>query len=108
MAEYILKADTDVIRSTTDSISTQKNNMEGYMRDMQSKVNELQNYFISDAGREFVNKYSTVTQNIQNCLNNLQTEITGLRNAASILDTDNSAITSNVNALSGDNVFPNS
>lgn len=107
MAEYIIKADTSVIRSTTDKIEAQRNYMEGYMNDMQSKINDLQNYFKSTAGTEFVSKYANVSTDIKACLDNLGNEITGLRNAAGILETGSQKVDTDVNSLSTTGVFKN-
>lgn len=108
MAEYIIKADTSVIRSTTDKIEAQKTYMEGYMNDMQSKINDLQNYFKSAAGTEFVSKYANVSNEIKACLANLGTEISGLRNAAGILETGSQKVDTDVNSLSTAGLFKNS
>ncbi|MCM1060275.1 MAG: WXG100 family type VII secretion target [Eubacterium sp.] len=107
MAEYIIKADTEMIRGTTDKIEAQRNYMEGYMNEMQSKINDLQNYFKSAAGNEFVSKYSNVSNDIKACLANLGTEITGLRNAAGILETASQGVDTDVNALPTTGVFNN-
>lgn len=107
MAEYVIKADTSVIRSTTDKIEAQRNYMEGYMNDMQSKINDLQNYFKSTAGTEFVSKYANVSTDIKACIANLGTEITGLRNAAGILETDIHKTDTDVDALPTTGVFKN-
>ncbi len=107
MAEYIIKADTDAIRSTTDKIEAQRTYMEGYMNEMQSKINDLHNYFKSTAGTEFVSKYSNVSNDIKACLANLGTEITGLRNAAGILETGSQKVVSDVDTLSTTGVFKN-
>lgn len=107
MADYIIKADTEQIRSTTDAIESQRAYMEGYMNDMQSKINELQSYFKSKAGENFVSKYANVSKNINNCLANLSAEIASLRNAAGILDTGAQKVDSNVGMLSDADVFPN-
>ena len=45
--------------------------MENYMTEMQKKIDELQLYFKSDAGNEFVAKYASVSKNISSCLTNL-------------------------------------
>ncbi len=107
MAEYIIKADTDLIRSTTDKIEAQRSYMENYMNEMQSKINDLQNYFKSAAGEEFISKYANVSNDINACLANLGTEITGLRNAAGILDTGNQKTVSDVDSLPTTGVFKN-
>lgn len=107
MAEYIIKADTDAIRGTTDKIEAQRTYMEGYMNEMQSKINDLQNYFKSTAGTEFVSKYSNVSKDINACLANLGTEVTGLRNAAGILETGSQKVASDVDTLPTTGVFNN-
>lgn len=107
MAEYIIKADTDAIRATCTKIENQKELMSNYMSEMQKKINELQNYFISDAGREFVSKYSNVSKSIQQCLENLGNEITSLRRAADTFDTVNGKTTQDVNNLSSQSTFTN-
>lgn len=107
MANYVIKVDTDTVRTTTDKVEAQRSYMEGYMNDMQSKINDLQNYFISSAGSNFVSKYSYVSQDIRACLANLSTEITGLRNAAGIFDSGNQKVTSDVSSLSTAGVFKN-
>lgn len=107
MAEYIIKVDTETIRTTTDKIEAQRTFMEGYMNDMQSKITGLQEYFKSDAGYEFVSKYSNVNNEIKNCLANLSNEISGLRNAAGIFETSSSKVETDVNSLSTTGAFKN-
>lgn len=107
MAEYIIKADTDVIRTTCTKIENQKELMSNYMSEMQKKINDLQNYFISDAGREFVSKYSNVSKSIEECLANLGNEITSLRTAADKFDAVNGKTHNDVGGLSSKNTFVN-
>ena len=107
MAEYIIKADTEAIRATSDKIEAQRSLMENYMNEMQNKINELQNYFKSNAGTEYVAKYSNVSNDIKACLDNLGKEITGLRNAAGIIEASDQKADTGVDSLSASGVFTN-
>lgn len=41
--------------------------------------NDLQNYYKSNAGTEFITKYEKVSKDINGCLENLQNLLTGLK-----------------------------
>lgn len=108
MADYKITASPEAIRATTDKIESQRSYMENYMTEMQKKIDELQLYFKSDAGNEFVAKYASVSKNISSCLANLGNEITNLRNAAGIIEQGSQKVSGDVNNLSESSVFPNS
>lgn len=107
MANYIIKVGTDEIRRTTDRFKAQQSVMEGYMTEMKTKIDDLQNYFKSDAGRMFVEKYNNVHTDIKACLDNLEKEITGLRNAANIFDPVINKVDTDVSGLSTTGAFKN-
>lgn len=107
MAEYIIKANTDTIRSTTDKFESQRAVMDGCMRDMKARTDELQNYFISDAGRAYAEKCISLFADIQMCLDNLGTEIAALRSAAGIFEEANQRTVTSVNSVSSTGAFAN-
>lgn len=108
MANYVIKADPQLIRETAANFEKQKNIMTTYMTEMKSEItNNLQNAFQSDAGRTYIEKYNEVTTDIQACLDNLQSEIETLKKVADIFENHNSKVTTDVNNLSTNKVFKN-
>ncbi len=107
MAEYIIKAEPETIIATANQMEGKMAVMEGCMNDMQMKINDLQNYFKSDAGNEFISKYAGVNNDIKACIKNLGNEITALKNAANALAEGSAKAKTDVSGLSGGNTFVN-
>ena len=107
MAQYDIKVTPEEIRALSDKFSNQRSIMENYMNEMNSKITELQNHFRDDAGKQFSEKYTSVSRDISNCLENLQTEITSLRNAAGIFDSGISKTDAAIGNLPASGAFAN-
>lgn len=105
MADYIIKASTEKIRTTANQISTQKATMEGIMNEMQSKVTSLKDVFKSDAGNNYITQYTNLSKNIQGSLDELTKVVNNMMEAADIFDSKNSATTNKVNSLSTENIY---
>lgn len=107
MAGYVIKAEPETIIATADRFEAKRAVMEGCRSEMQSKINDLQNYFKSDAGNEFISKYTNVNNDIKACLENLGNEVTALKNAANALAGGSTKATTDVGGLSSGNTFAN-
>lgn len=107
MNGFIIKADPAVITATATEFENRLADMEGCRSAMQSKINELQNYFISDAGNEFISKYESVNSDILRCIENLRSEISALKNAANAFAAGSNNAEAVVDGLSSGSTFPN-
>lgn len=107
MGGFIIKADPDAIMATAAELENKLADMEGCRGTMQTKINELQNYFISDAGKEFISRYEGVNKDILNCIENLRGEIAALKNAANIFAAGNNKAAGTVGGLTSGGTFPN-
>lgn len=107
MADYIVKVSIDELRRLSDDFSSKRNVMENYMAEMNSRIKELEPYFKSDAGIEFVEKYNTVSKDINASLNDLQNKTNALRAAAGIYEEKNKKTATDVGNLSTSSVFQN-
>jgi len=105
MADLILKVTPEEVRTKAQEITAQKTLMESYMQDMQSKVQQLGNYWKSTSGENYIEKYQNVTGNIQKSLDVLQKHITNLTQAAARYEELENTQSQTVGALGTENIF---
>lgn len=105
MAGVIIKVATDEVRSKANQVSNQRSVLENLMNDMRSQVDLLSDYFKSESGSIYVQKYQDVTKNINNSLEAIQVQINNLNAAADEYDRIESEQKQKANALSSDGGF---
>lgn len=105
MAELILKVTPEEVKQKAQQITAQKSVMEGLMAEMQSKVTELQEYWRSTSGENFVAKYQSVSKNVQGSLDTLYKHIQNLSDAAASYEQLETEQAKKIEALSTENIF---
>lgn len=105
MNDYIVKASTEKIRLTANQLTSKRTYLEGIMNDMQTKVNNLKEYFKSEAGNYYVTQYTSVRKNLQASLDELSMIVNNMLEAADIFDQSNTSTVNKANSLSTENTF---
>lgn len=82
MADLYIKVTIEEVRAKAQEITAQKEMMEAYMQDMASKVAQLGESWQSESGETYIEKYQSVTNNIQKSLDVLQQHVVNLTQAA--------------------------
>lgn len=105
MADIILKVSTEDVREKANQISMQRAVMETIMSDLQGKINQLQEYFKSEAGEAYTQQYTNVSKNIQGSLDGLMKHVSNLQEAANVHDRGMSDNKAKAQSLSGESIF---
>ena len=108
MADLILKVTPEEVNTKAGQIESQKQLMETYMADMQSKVNDLQSAWDSPSGKAYYAKYTSLSQSIKASLNELATHVTNLKDAAAKyeqVNTETNTLVENLSDLSTSGIF---
>lgn len=105
MAELILKVTPEEVREKSNQINQQKGEMEGNMQEMLQKVSQLGEAWKTPSGENYVEKFQSVRQEIQDSLNALQKHTDNLVQAAEIYDTLEQSQMQKVDSLSVENIF---
>lgn len=82
MADLKLKVDPELMSEKASGIENQKALMEGIMSELQTKVNLLDEYCISKAGRTYIEQYANLSRNIQGSLDTLEKHVQNLLRAS--------------------------
>lgn len=105
MAELILKVTPKEVREKSNQINQQKGEMEGNMQEMLQKVSQLGEAWKTPSGENYVEKFQSVRQEIQDSLNALQKHTDNLVQAAETYDTLEQSQMQKVDSLSVENIF---
>ena len=105
MADYIFKVSTDEVRAKAQQIEAERANMEGIMTDLQSKITMLEEYWRSESGVNYTEKYQTLASNIKRSLDVMSKHITNLTTVAAHYDDTDTTQTQKTNRLSTGNIF---
>lgn len=105
MADLILKVTTEEVQGKAQEINAQKDTMENQMEEMLAQVSSLENSWESDSGSKYIEQYQTVTNNIKNSLEALQTHVTNLTQAAERYETLEGQQAQVVSALDTGSIF---
>ncbi|ALU13052.1 WXG100 family protein [Eubacterium limosum] len=105
MAELILKVTPEEVREKSNQINQQKGEMEGNMQEMLQKVSQLGEAWKTPSGENYVEKFQSVRQEIQDSLNALQKHTDNLVQAAETYDTLEQSQMQKVDSLSVENIF---
>ena len=105
MAELILKVTPEEVREKSNQINQQKREMEGNMQEMLQKVSQLGEAWKTPSGENYVEKFQSVRQEIQDSLNALQKHTDNLVQAAETYDTLEQSQMQKVDSLSVENIF---
>lgn len=105
MADLILKVAPGDVRQKAQEITTQRGIMQGIMTDMQSKVTQLQDYWKSTSGEDYVSKYTSVQKNVQSSLDALQKHTNNLNDVANSYEQLEEDQLKKTQALSTANIF---
>lgn len=105
MADIVLKVTTEDVREKANQISMQRAVMETIMSDLQGKINQLQEYFKSEAGEAYTQQYTNVSKNIQGSLDALMKHVSNLQETANTLDRGMSDTSNKARALSEEPIF---
>lgn len=105
MAELILKVTPEEVREKSNQINQQKGEMEGNMQEMLQKVSQLGEAWKTPSGENYVEKFQSVRQEIQDSLNALQKHTDNLAQAAETYDTLEQSQMQKVDSLSVENIF---
>lgn len=105
MAELILKVTPEEVREKSNQINQQKGEMEGNMQEMLQKVGQLGEAWKTPSGENYVEKFQSVRQEIQDSLNALQKHTDNLVQAAETYDTLEQSQIQKVDSLSVENIF---
>lgn len=105
MAELILKVTPEEVREKSNQINQQKGEMEGNMQEMLQKVSQLGEAWKTPSGENYVEKFQSVRQEIQDSLNALQKHTDNLVQAAESYDTLEQSQMQKVDSLSVENIF---
>lgn len=107
MSNLVIKVSTEEINNKAAQLEKEKGEMETLMNEMRAKVNSLADFWKSQSGTNYVDKYQNVTREITASLDNLSRHIQNLRTSASIYAEKNDVTTSDVNKLSTTKMFNN-
>ncbi|MBP1547840.1 MAG: WXG100 family type VII secretion target [Oscillospiraceae bacterium] len=107
MSNLVIKVSTEEINNKAAQLEKEKGEMETLMNEMRAKVNSLSDFWKSQSGTNYVDKYQNVTREITASLDNLSRHIQNLRTSASIYAEKNDVTTSDVNKLSTTKMFNN-
>lgn len=105
MAELILKVTPEEVRDKANQISQHKGQMEGNMQEMMQKVGQLGEVWKTPSGENYIEKYQSVRQEIQDSLNALQKHTENLVQAAETYESLEQSQIQKVESLSIDNIF---
>ena len=101
-----LKVTPEQVRTKAQEIEAQKNMMADLMTAMQQEVNRLPaEFWQSQSGVQFSERYQTVQRNCQGALDTLITHIRNLREAAQKYDAVEQAQVQKVGQLNTTNIF---
>lgn len=107
MSNFVIKVSTEEINNKAAQLEKEKAEMEALMNDMRAKVNSLSDFWKSQSGTNYVDKYQNVTREITASLDNLSNHIQNLRIASGIYVKKNDVTISDVNKLSTTKMFNN-
>lgn len=105
MGDIVLKVDIEVMDQKASDLEGQCNSMQQLMADMKSCVDGLVNCWDADEGANFIGKFGYVKTEIEDSINNLNTHIQKLRQAAEIYRTAAANVNNSVEQLSTTNIF---
>lgn len=105
MSDLILKVTPEEVRAKAMEIRQQKEIMEGYMNEMQNKMVQLEEYWTSDSGRRYTEKYQNVSGNIRKSLDALMVHTENLLKAAERYEQLELSQSQKVESLAVDNIF---
>lgn len=102
-----LKVTPNEVRSKAQQIETQKQAMDQLMQAMTQEIQRLPSEFwASQSGMNFAERFRSVQQNCQGALNRLITHIDNLRKAADTYDRVEGDQGKAIGALGTQNIFP--
>ena len=100
-------ASTEEIRNKAAQIEKEKGAMEALMNDMKAKVVSLSDFWKSESGTNYVEKYQNVTTEINASLENLARHVANLRMTAEIIEQKEKENVQKVSGLSTSKMFNN-
>ncbi|MBE6838999.1 MAG: WXG100 family type VII secretion target [Ruminococcus sp.] len=107
MSNLVIKVSTEELNNKAAQLEKEKGEMETLMNDMRAKVTSLSDFWKSQSGTNYVDKYQNVTREITASLDGLSRHIQNLRTSAEILKEKDSTTTNDVNRLSTTKMFNN-
>ena len=105
MADLLLKVNPEQVREKATQISQQRAQMEEIMTELQTKVNLLSEYFKSESGQAYTEKYTNLSRNIKASLDAVMKHVTNLNDAANTYDSGEHTQKVKADNLSTKNIF---
>lgn len=105
MSDLIIKVTPEEVKTKAAEIAKQEALMEDLMNDMQNKVNILEEYVKTSAGKSYLEQYVSVKGNVAKSLDAISQHVANLNEAAdrySALDNETKKIP---NQLSTESIF---